>query len=184
MSDVINETPLNETDLTGLKEIEQLGVDFKSDYRLINIYLQNVINRYHRYILKPTLQEKTVECVTNLDFTTDNYTLYMDIRNNDNILPEGDVLPEGYSDTDTFLSDYDTSSSYLLSDCPDVYEVEFHQNMYSFYTAEELVKIRTKYDNITQFQAALLVEEEEDTTDMFDIKTRLNILVKALLSNL
>lgn len=178
----MSETLLNQTDFKGLKEIEQLGKDFKEDYKILLIYIQNIINRFHRYVLKPTLQVKTVECETNITFVNDNKQLYNNIRNNNDTLPDDDTLPDGYTDVETFLTEYDTCNEYVNLNCPDEYVVEFHTNMFKFYTVDELNLIRRKYDNLVQYKDSLLQEQIDDDTNIFNITIRLNSLVLSLTS--
>ena len=180
----MSETPLNETNLDGLKEIEQLGKDFKNDYKIISLYLENAINRFHRYILKPVLIEKTVECVTKNSFLLDNEDLYNEIRNNGNVLVDGSSLPDGYTDTTIFLTDYDTTKDYTNINCKDEYEVEFHQNISLLYNEAEMLLIREKYDNMVEYKEMIINEQIKDNSDIFDINSRLNGLVLSALSSL
>lgn len=177
-------TPINKFDLNNLKAVEQLGKDFKDDYRLLTIQINNIINRFHTFILIPTLQPKTDACNVKLDFISTNTDLYMAIKNNSDTLPDDDTLPDGYTDISTFLTDYETYKSYCTDNCKDVYKVEFHPNMYKFFNTDELALIRSMYDNIINFNEAKNKNNADDVTDVFDIAKRLNALLIPLFSNL
>lgn len=178
-------TLLSEMNMNDLKDVERLGVDMRNDYKLLTNQLNNIINRFHRYILIPTLQEKTVECVTANTFVTTNSELYLAIKNNSDVLPDGYSLPDGYTDVSNFLTDFETFNTYYTENCPDVYDVVFHPNMSTLYSEADLTLIKAKYDSITTFKNALLSEIEQDAElDVFNITSRLNTLVSNLLSTL
>lgn len=178
-------TPLNEANFQNLNEIKDLGTKFKRYYEVINEYLDIVLDKYNEFILLPILLEKTTECQTAISFKDDNNDLYVAIKTNSDELPDGYSLPDGYTDVATFLTDYESGLSYCDLNCQDEYDgVEFHTNMYQFYTTEELALIQSKYDNIVAFKESLATEIENDTTDIFDIETRLDVLVSSLLSSI